>query len=147
VNTPPVSYPLNEIYPATIDGSGKATIRIQPGAAASPGSGVGAGRYGGYSWDVQSIVPSVNPAGANLGVVNSCAVAVYISYGILQAQQAQLVSNAILPTTISGPSSLPCLYPGNLRPGDWITVTFTGGDVGALATVRVFGTANPPGTR
>jgi hypothetical protein len=144
----PASYPLNtDTYQAILNGSGNATIQIQPGAAASPGSGVGASRRGGFSWDVQAIVPSVNPLPANPGVVKSCLVSVYVSFGIQQATPSALVGNTTLPTTATGPSSEPCLFPGNLVPGDWITVTFTGGDAGAIATVRIFGQANPPGVR
>jgi hypothetical protein len=143
----PATAPLNEIFQQKLDGTGGATISIQPGAAASPGSGVGASRRGGFSWDTQAIVPSVFPLAGNPGVVKSCLVSVYVSLGIQQAQQAQLVGNSTLPATASGPSSEPCLYPGNLKPGDWITVTFAGGDIGAIATVRVFGTSNPPGLR
>jgi hypothetical protein len=139
--------PLNEVYQVTLNSSGNGTITISPGAAASPGSGVGASRRGGFSWDVQSVIPSVYPLAASPGVVKTLTVSVYVSYGIQQAGQAQLVGNAILPSTTAGPSSLPCQYPGTLIPGDWVTVTFTGGDVGAIATVRVFGTANYPAPR
>jgi hypothetical protein len=143
----PESTPLEEIYQKILDGSGNATFTITPGAAGSPGSGVGAARRGGFSWDVQSIVPSVSPVGANAGVVKSPAVSVFVSFGILQSSNSQLVGTTTLATTTAGPSSAPCLYPGRLIPGDWITVQVKGGDVGATAAVRIYGNANPPGTQ
>jgi hypothetical protein len=129
------STPLSENASVVLDGSGNGTARISPGQAGSPGCGVGASRYSGLTWDVTGVYVSVatNAAEANA----TC----YVSYGIQSVNPADGQG-----TTITGSTGDTCSLSATLRPGDWVTVKWTGRDAGALATMRVFGTVNPPGT-
>lgn len=138
-----------EVHQGTLSGSGGGQINITPGQAGSPGSGVGAARGGGYSWDVTSITVTIQPAPGNTGVKNSANVSVYMSWGILPANPspADLIATTTLFPTASGPSTGNCLFPQNIRPGDWIMVVIANGDDNSVWTVRVYGNANPPGSK
>ena len=117
-----------------LDGSGNGTARITPGAP-SPGGGVGVGRNSGLSWDVTGIAVSVSTN--NLEATASA----YVSYGVQSATQDDFVGS-----TVTGSSGDTCTVSSQLRPGDWITVVWKGGDSGGIATFRVLGTVNPPGS-
>jgi len=119
----------------TLDGSGNGTARISPGAP-SPGGGVGVARNSGLTWSVSGIAVSVSTN--NLEAQASA----YISYGIQSATQDDFVGS-----TITGSTGDTCTLDAELKPGDWITVIWKGGDAGATATFRVLGTVNPPGSR
>lgn len=130
------SYELTgEFASVILDGSGNGTARLSPGAP-SPGGGVGAARYSGLTWDVTGI--SVSVSTNNLEATASA----YVSHGIQAATQAEFVGS-----TVTGSSGDTCTISEQLRPGDWITVIWKGGDVGAIATFRVQGTVNPPGSK
>jgi hypothetical protein len=129
-----VSYQLNESASVLLDGSGNGTVRISPGQPGAPGSGVGAGRNSGLTWDLQGVAVSVATNRAEAAA--SC----YVSYGIQSSGPADLQG-----TTITGSTGDTCSVTAQLRPGDWIAVKWTGGDPGAIAVMRVFGTVNPPG--
>jgi hypothetical protein len=128
------SYPLNESVSVTLDGGGNGRARISPGQAGAPGSGVGAGRNSGLSWDLQGVYVSV--ASNTLEAEATC----YVSYGVQSNGPADGQG-----TTIQGSTGDTCSITASLRPGDWVTIVWAGGDIGAVATMRVFGTVNPPG--
>jgi hypothetical protein len=132
--TTPVSYPLSENASVKLNGSGNGTARISPGMPGAPGSGVGAGRNSGLVWNLQGVAVSVATSVAQAGA------ACYISYGI-QAFSADDLQGV----TVAGSTGDTCTVTATLRPGDWVTVVWTGGDAGAIATMRVFGTVTPPG--
>lgn len=125
---------LNENVTVTLDGSGNGTARISPGQAGAPGSGVGASRNCGLKWNVTGVAVSVATHTAESQA--KC----FISYGIQSATPLDFQGQ-----TQTGSSGDTCTVGASLRPGDWITVTWTGGDPGALATMRVFGTLELPG--
>jgi hypothetical protein len=132
--TTPDPYPLHEPVAVKLDGSGNGTAKITPGQPAAPGSGVGAGRNSGYLWNV---------TGIGVKVATNTAEAVckaYISYGVQSAGDADFQGQ-----TQTGSTGDTCTVNATLRPGDWITVVWTGGDANAIATARVFGTVTPPG--
>jgi hypothetical protein len=128
-------YQLNENFTVKLNGSGSGTARISPGQPGSPGSGVGAGRNSGLVWNVDGVAVSVATNTAESQA------AAYVSYGIMSAGAADLQGQ-----TQEGSTGDTCTFSASLRPGDWITVTWTGGDPGQVATARVFGTVSPPGT-
>jgi hypothetical protein len=127
-------YTLSENFTVTLNGSGNGTARISPGQPGAPGSGVGAGRNSGLLWNVDGVAVSVatNTAESNANA--------FVSYGIMSAGPPDLQGN-----TQQGSTGDTCTFSASLRPGDWITVTWTGGDPGQVATARVFGTVTPPG--
>lgn len=127
-------YPLNESASVKLDGSGNGVARISPGQPGAPGSGVGASRYSGLMWLLQGVAVSAATA------ANDAQASCYISYGIQSATAADLQGST--PTGSSGDT---CTVTAVLRPGDWITVKWTGGDPNVVATMRVFGTVSPPG--
>lgn len=129
------STPLSENVSVVLDGSGNGITRISPGQPGAPGSGVGASRYSGLSWDVEGVYVSVSTQVAE--ATATC----YVSYGIQSVNPADGQG-----TTVTGSTGDTCSLSATLRPGDWVTVKWTGGDPGSLATMRVFGTVNPPGT-
>lgn len=132
--SPVASFPLNENVQVALNGSGNGTARISPGQPASPGSGVGAGRNSGLTWDLSGIAVSV---ATNVAEAQAQA---YVSYGVQSAGPADLQGQ-----TQEGSTGDTCTVTATLRPGDWVTVVWTGGDAGKVATMRVFGTVNPPG--
>lgn len=126
--------PLHETAHVTLNGSGNGTARISPGQPGSPGSGVGAQRNSGLLWNVTGIAVSV---ATNTKEAQASA---YISYGIQSATPDDFQGQ-----TQTGSTGDTCTVNATLRPGDWITVTWTGGDASQIATARIFGTVQPPG--
>jgi hypothetical protein len=134
MTTPRLSpYPVHEEVSVTLDGSGNGTARITPGQPAR-GGGVGAGRNSGLSWDLTAINVRAST------FTNDASAVAYISYGIQSSSQADAVAQ-----TVSGSSGDTATLTAHLIPGDWITVVWTGGDPGAIATMRITGSVNPPG--
>ena len=115
---------------------GAVTLRISPGQPGAPGSGVGASRNSGLTWNLSGVAVSVATNNAEA----SCSV--YVSYGIQSATPAELQG-----TTQMGSTGDTCTCTATLKPGDWITVVWTGGDPGAVATARIFGSVTPPGVK
>jgi hypothetical protein len=132
--TTPLPYDLNEQVAVTLNGSGNGTARISPGQPGAPGSGVGASRNSGLQWQLSGVAVSV------LTNVAEAQAACYISYGIQSNGPADLQGQ-----TQEGSTGDTCSVTAVLRPGDWVTVVWTGGDAGVVATMRVFGTVTPPG--
>lgn len=132
--TQPSPYPIPDFATVTLDGSGNGTARISPGQAAAPGSGVGAGRNSGLTWQVSGVAVKV---ATNTKEAQASA---YVSYGIQSTGQ-----DAFRGQTQTGSTGDTCTLSETLRPGDWITVTWSGGDAGAVATMTVFGSVTPPG--
>lgn len=146
----PVAYQLtNEVFQSPLNGSGNGKIQFTPGMAPNPGSGVGAARKSGLSWDITSITVGINPAPGNSQVKLACSVVVYLSWGILATSLGpnDVVGNTVLLPTNSGPSIANCLVPVNVRPGDWFIVTLANGDPLAIANARAYGQVNPPGSQ
>lgn len=127
-------FDLNESFTVTLNGSGNGTARISPGQPAAPGSGVGASRNSGLLWNLSGIAVSV---ATNVAEAQAQA---YISYGIQSNGPGDLQGQ-----TQEGSTGDTCTVTATLRPGDWVTVSWTGGDAGQVATARVFGTVTPPG--
>jgi len=128
-------YPLNEQVTITLNGSGNGTARISPGQPGAPGSGVGAGRNSGLTWTLQGVAVSVSAP-----VTADAACSCYISYGVQSSGPQDLQG-----TSQTGSTGDTCTVTASLRPGDWITCIWTGGDPGHYATMRVFGSVTPPG--
>jgi hypothetical protein len=124
----------DETATVTLDGSGNGAVSITPGAP-SPGGGVGVGRNSGLTWDVVGVAVSVSTNAKE----SQCAV--YLSYGIMDASHASFQGQ-----TATGSTGDTDTLTATIKPGDWITAKWTGGDPGAIATMRVLGTVNPPGT-
>jgi hypothetical protein len=134
--TTPDPYPLHEQASVKLDGSGNGTVRISPGLPGAPGSGVGASRNSGLLWNV---------TGIGVSVVTNTAEAVckaYISYGVQSAAAGDFQGQ-----TQTGSTGDTCTVNASLRPGDWITLVWSGGDANAVATARIFGTVTPPGVK
>lgn len=117
---------LNESVTVVLDGSGNGTAKISPFGP----------RNGGIVWLPSQVAVSVSTnvkeAQANL----------YISLGIQSIDASNLIGQ-----TATGSSGDTCAMPNvPLRPGDWITVVWTGGDVGGRATMRISGSVSPPGS-
>lgn len=123
---------IDDYATVTLDGSGNGTARITPGQ--SSGGGAAPGRNSGYSWSVDTVYVSVAT-----NVLESKAT-LYVSYGIISNGP-----NDGLGTTQQGSTGDTCTVGRTLRPGDWITVVWKGGDAGQVATAKVFGTVNFPG--
>lgn len=122
----PKQYNLRETVSIKLDGSGNGTARITP---------VGP-RNGGLSWQVSGVSVSaatnVLEASGNL----------FVSFGIQSSGALDQMAN-----TSKASSGDSCALPGvNLRPGDWITFVWSGGDAGATASMVVTGIVNPPGS-
>jgi hypothetical protein len=119
----------------TILGGAGGKASITPGQVAQGASGgVGASRYSGLTWDVTGIAVSVSTN------INEAKASCYVSYGILSQSPADFQGQTDQGST--GDTNSVAL---TLRPGDWITVIWTGGDVGSIATMRILGQVNPPG--
>jgi hypothetical protein len=138
MSTPGQSYSLNDSVAVTLNGSGNGTARWTPGQSTGNVANAGGaqpGRNSGYSAAVTGVGVSVatNVAEAQA----SC----YVSFGIQSNGP-----NDFQGQTQTGSTGDTCtINTGNLRPGDWITVVWKGGDAGAIATMKLFGTVNPPG--
>lgn len=130
----PDAYPIPDQAQVKLDGSGNGTAVITPGQAGAPGSGVGAARNSGLLWNVTGVSVSASSSASDAKA------SVFISYGILSSTQADFLGQ-----TATGSSGDTCSVNVSLKPGDWITVKWTGGTPGAIATMRVTGTITPPG--
>jgi len=117
-------YPLNENNTVVLDGSGNGITRLSPYGA----------RYSGLLWNLEGVTVSV--ATNNKEAQASC----FISYGIQSN-----TPNDLQGVTQQGSTGDTCTVTASLKPGDWVTVQWTGGDPGQVATMRVFGTVTPPG--
>jgi hypothetical protein len=139
--TTPQPYQLEgEQAQVTLNGSGNGTARWTPGAAGSPGSGVGIPRTSGYSVSVTGVAVSVGIATGNTKIINEAQCSVFISYGVQSATALDFQGQ-----TGTGSHGDTDSMSQTLRPGDWITAVWSGGDAGAVATMRILGTVNPPG--
>jgi hypothetical protein len=139
-----ISYPLvGEAATVVLNGSGTGTARWTPGQQ-PPGcasAGVGIGRTSGYSVDVDSVAVSVGIAPGNTAILNEAQAALCVSWG---TQDAVCAAGSLdfQSQTSTGSHGDTDTVGQTLRPGDWITVTWTGGDANALATMKIFGTVN-----
>lgn len=127
-------YQITETVSVKLDSSGNGKASITPGQP-SPAGGVGAGRNSGMSWDVVGTAVSVSTNTAE------AAAKTYISYGQLSQTSVDFVGQ-----TINGSTGDSGTFTAHLRPGDWVTTVWTGGDPNAIATMRIIGTVNPPGS-
>jgi hypothetical protein len=125
--------PITDYAVVTLDGSGNGTARISPGQVA-PGGGVGMGRNSGYSWDISGVNSSVATN------AKEATATTYVSQGIMSTG-----TNDIVGQTQTGSTGDTCTVSQNLRPGDWITTAWTGGDPGSTATMKIIGTVNISG--
>lgn len=132
------AYPLDDSVTIRLDGSGNGVAKWTPGQTASNvanAGGAAPGRNSGFSASVTGVGVSV---AAN---TKEATAACYVSFGIQSATPSDFQGQ-----TQTGSTGDTCtINTGNLRPGDWITVTWTGGDASQLATMKIFGTVNPPG--
>src|SRR6266566_482159 len=119
----PLALELNETATVTLDGAGNGIARLSPYGP----------RNGGLSWDLTQVVVSVAT------IVNEAQASLYLSYGIQESSPSTLVAQ-----TATGSSGDTCAMSQTIRPGDWLSVRWTGGDAGAVATFRVSGQINPP---
>lgn len=114
---------LNESFSVKLDGSGNGIARISP---------VGT-RYSGFQWRPAMLFVSVATA-----VLQAQATA-YVSYGIQSNQPTDAIGNTAL-----GSSGDTCGMSQKIKPGDWISVKWTGGDPNQIATARITGEIDVP---
>lgn len=126
---PTVAADLNENASVVLNGSGNGTAQLSPHGT----------RYSGYQWRPINLYVSVAPAPGNSAVLNNAKATAYVSYGV----QSNTPNDAI-GSTINGSLGDTCGMSQTVKPGDWITVVWTGGDPGAIATMRVTGQADVP---
>lgn len=139
--TPVQPYQLtDETATVTLDGSGNGTASVSPGSP-SRGGGVGVGRNSGLTWDVVGVAVSVAPLTGQTDPLLNASASCYLSYGIQSATPADFQGQ-----TAAGSTGDTDTLTATIRPGDWITVKWKGGDPGAIATMRILGTVNPPGS-
>jgi hypothetical protein len=129
----PSSYQITDSVSVVLDSSGNGTARITPGQPAT-GGGTGAGRSSGLTWSLSGCYVSVST-----NVQEASAVA-YITYGIQAFGNQDAVGD-----TVTGSTGDTGSFTATLRPGDWLTAVWTGGDAGSVATMKVLGSVNPPG--
>lgn len=120
---------LNESASVTLDSNGNGTARLSPFGT----------RYSGYTWQPDMCFVSVAPTGANPAPVNNASATAYVSYGVFSAQPTDAIGN-----TATGSTGDTCSMSQTLRPNDWVTVKWTGGDAGAIATMRITGHVTIP---
>jgi hypothetical protein len=124
VTTPTtITADLNESAQVVLDGSGNGTARLSPQGT----------RYSGYVWNPVNLYVNVSTN------VNEASATAYVSYGI----QSNAATDAI-GSTVLGSTGDTCGMTQNVKPGDWITVKWTGGDPGSVATMRVTGSVQLP---
>lgn len=138
MSTPAPELNLNDSVAVKLDGSGNGTARWTPGQSASGVANAGGatpGRNSGFTANVTGVAVSVatNTAEAQCSV--------YVSFGI----QSQTPNDFQGQTQIGSTGDTCTVNTGDLRPGDWVTAVWKGGDANQLATMKIFGTANPPG--
>jgi hypothetical protein len=88
---------------------------------------------GGQTWDVSNVFVS---AATN---VNEAQATIYFSRGIQSTSPTDALGQ-----TATGSSGDTYSNAFTARPGDWITVKWSGGDAGAIATMTVKGSVNIP---
>jgi hypothetical protein len=122
----PVSFiaaDLNESAQVVLDGSGNGIAKLSPHGT----------RYSGYSWLPVNLYVTV---ATNVKEAQATA---YVSYGILSSTPTDAIGQ-----TATGSTGDTCGMTQTVKPGDWISVRWTGGDAGQVATMRVTGKANIP---
>lgn len=123
MSSPTVTADLNESRQVVLDGSGNGRVTFSPSGT----------RYSGYTWQPSMLAVKV---GTN-ALEASCDA--YVSYGVISATDNDLIAH-----TITGSTGDTCGMTQTLRPNDFITVKWTGGDPGSVATARLTGTINLP---
>jgi hypothetical protein len=126
-------YQITDSVSVVLNGSGDGTASITPGQPAT-GGGVGAARSSGLTWSLSGCYVSVTTN------TKEAAAVTYITYGIQSFGHQDAVGD-----TITGSTGDTGSFTATLRPGDWITTVWTGGDAGSVATMKILGTVNPPG--
>lgn len=114
---------LNESVSVVLDGSGNGTARLSPSGT----------RYSGYQWHPQMCYVSVSTR------VLEARATTYVSYGIQSATPSDAIGS-----TFTGSSGDTCTMSQRVKPGDWVTTKWTGGDAGAIATMRLTGQVTIP---
>jgi hypothetical protein len=120
-----LSSPLYENNQVTLDVNGNGQCGVTPYGT----------RNGGLTWDVTAVSVLVSD-----DTIEAQASA-YLSYGIQDTDPQDFLGQ-----TATGSSGDTCGIGQTIRPGDWITVVWSGGVPGAIATMRITGTVNPPGS-
>lgn len=118
-----VTADLNENAQVILDGSGNGIAKMSPHGT----------RYSGYTWSPINLYVTVSTNAKEAQAI------AYVSYGILSS-----TANDAIGQTSTGSTGDTCGMTQTVKPGDWISVRWTGGDPGAVATMRVTGTANLP---
>lgn len=118
-----VAADLNESRQVTLDGSGNGTVKFTPSGT----------RYSGYKWR-----PSMLYVSASTNASEASATA-YVSYGIQTA-----TANDAIGSTVTASTGDTCGMTQTMLPQDWLTVTWLGGDPGAIATARLTGSIDLP---
>jgi hypothetical protein len=121
---------LQETASVKLDSNGNGTAKLTPFGP----------RNGGLSWDLSQVAVSVTIPTGDTTPVNESVAALYLSYGIQSFSPSDLVGQ-----TATGSSGDTCAMGQSIRPNDWLTVQWSGGDAGQIASFRVSGTINPPG--
>lgn len=114
----PITGEVDEQVTITLNGSGNGTAQITPpGPRTAP------------SWSIDNVYISVTTN------VLEAQATLYVSRGIKTATAFDSRGQ-----TATGSSGDQYAVGFNLRPGDWLTVIWTGGDPGARATMTIKGT-------
>ena len=116
---------LYETAQVKLDGSGNGTAFISP---------VGP-RNGGLRWEITAC--AVKASSNVLEAAGEC----FVSYGLRSTDAGSSKGQ-----TATGSSGDTCGLAVTIRPNDYVSVKWTGGDVGAIATMVLTGTIYPPGT-
>lgn len=116
---------LYEVVQIKLNGSGNGTASLSP---------VGP-RTGGVRWQVSAVSVRVATNTAEAGAI--C----YVSYGQLNTADISQKGQTSL-----GSTGDTCGLSITLRPGDYVSVKWTGGDANAIATMILTGTIFPPGS-
>ena len=127
--TSPTTADLNEARSVVLDGSGNGSVTFSPSGT----------RYSGYSWSPSMLYVSVAPLTGHTAPVLNAGATAYVSYGVQSA-----TPNDAIGSTVNGSLGDTCGMTQNLRPNDFVTVKWTGGDVGAVATARLTGSITLP---
>lgn len=134
------SYPLDDSVRVTLDGSGNGNARWTPGLTASGvanAGGASPGRNSGFNVTVTGVSAKVS---TNIAEAEA---STYVSYG---TQKFNPVDDFQGQTQTGSTGDTCTINTGALRPGDWVTTVWSGGDPGAIASMKIFGTVNPPGS-
>ena len=120
---PTVTADLDESASVVLDSNGNGSVSFTPYGT----------RYSGYTWQPSMLFVSVATN------VNEAQATAYVSYGVKSAQPSDAVG-----TTALGSTGDTCGLTQNLKPNDFITVAWVGGDAGSLATARLTGGVTVP---